>query len=58
MKARLRHLIRPTKLASLTLWDFATRLAFKLSETKWVFALGETCAGFKIASVSLNLRLL
>ena len=29
------------------LWDFATRLAFKLSETKRVFALSETCAGFK-----------
>ena len=28
------------------LWGFATRLAFKLSETKRVFALGETCAGF------------
>ena len=47
MKAQLKRLIRPTKLASLMLWGFATRLAFKLSETKRVFALGETCAGFK-----------
>ena len=23
------------------LWDFATRLAFKLSKTKWVFALSD-----------------